>query len=119
MELDALLNRTVESALNDARNTIKSTLTSELEGIMRRLEEYQATSKLMSAKQLRSEHDETSVLQSDLESSDVETHNTQNPRHQKLTLDPSNVVVGRQLGVGGSGCVVCMDMVDHVCARAC
>lgn len=105
MELDALLNRTVETALNSARSSIKTTLMAELEGIVRRLEEYQATSKLTSAKQLCERED--SIMTSDVDSSDMETPITQNPRHRSLTINPGSVVVGRQLGVGGSGCSVC------------
>ncbi len=104
LELDALLARTVETALGDARDTIKATLTNELEGIMRRLEEYQATSKLLSAKQL---HDRDDTYEIDLSDTDTVTTRTRSAlKKEHLSMDPSNVVVGDRLGVGGSGCVV-------------
>jgi hypothetical protein len=67
VELDALLAKAVDATLQEATNKIKSQLSTEMEGIMKRLEEYQASYKLQAAKLLKerpahtSFHEETNT----------------------------------------------------------
>lgn len=53
VELDAMMHKAVETTLQEASTKIKDALSGELEQIMKRLEEYQASYKLISAKALK------------------------------------------------------------------
>lgn len=53
LELDALMHRAVENTLQEATSKIKESLSGELEQIMKRLEDYQASYKLLAAKAMK------------------------------------------------------------------
>ncbi len=53
LELDAMMHKAVETTLQEASTKIKDSLSGELEQIMKRLEEYQASHKLLTAKALK------------------------------------------------------------------
>jgi tRNA U34 5-methylaminomethyl-2-thiouridine-forming methyltransferase MnmC len=53
VELDAMMHKAVETTLQEATTKIKDSLSGELASIMKRLEDYQASHKLLSAKALK------------------------------------------------------------------
>lgn len=119
-ELDAVLSKAVDTALHEAQEKIKSTLTQEMEGIMKRLEDYKASSKMMAAKGLKDTSKKESFSASTgnnttEDNSDTETDGIQTPKgkkHELIMIDRSHLFVGQRLGVGGSGCMVYACSVD-------
>lgn len=117
LEMDMLLQKTVESALGEASTKIKTSLSAELDGVMKRLEEYQASYKMNAARLLKERAAGMSATQT--EESDMDNSgggsapNTQNQKKQQtISVDISKIVVGQQLGMGGSGCAVYAANVD-------
>ena len=116
LELDALLHKTVDSTLEQANITIKEALSSELANIMQRLEEYQASYKLMSAKSLKrgggTHTDNMTESSLDLDG-DTSRGNTQTGRGEAtMEIGLGNISVGHRLGIGGSGNAVYSCNVD-------
>ncbi len=111
MELDALMHKAVDNTLQEATTKIKEALSGELDQIMKRLEDYQASYKLLAAKGLRGNRsDGTSIDDHD---SDVDTQrSTQKPGKCDIVVDTSSIQVGHRLGLGGSGCAVYSCNVD-------
>lgn len=114
-ELDALLRKTVDATLDQANVTIKEALSSELSNIMQRLEEYQASYKLMAAKTLKGTRapGESEMTTDNDSDTSLGTVNTQRGGgHGTMEIYLNNIQVGHRLGVGGSGNAVYACNVD-------
>jgi serine/threonine protein kinase len=111
VELDALMHKAVDNTLQDATIKIKEALSGELEQIMKRLEDYQASYKLLAAKGLKGNKMESASSIDDHDSESEHRH-TSKPGRAEMTIDTSNIAVGHRLGQGGSGCAVYSCNVD-------
>ena len=108
-ELDAILKKSVDSYLEETGAKIKETLNQELLVIMKRLEEYQAASKLQSAKNLKDRSGRSSTLNSSIveDTTDESDMNlTTRKGDQELTINCRDISMGHRLGTGGSGAAV-------------
>ncbi len=114
VELDALMHKAVDNTLQEATTKIKEALSGELDQIMKRLEDYQASYKLLAAKGLKGSRPNNDSSIDDHDNSDLteSQRNTQKPGKAELTIDSSNMQVGHRLGLGGSGCAVYSCNVD-------
>jgi PAS domain S-box-containing protein len=111
VELDALMHKAVDNTLQEATIKIKEALSGELEQIMKRLEDYQASYKLLAAKGLKGKNMESASSIDDHDSESEHRH-TSKPGRAEMTIDTSNIAVGHRLGLGGSGCAVYSCNVD-------
>ena len=116
VELDALLHKSVDVTLQEATAKIKEQLSGELDTIMKRLEDYQASYKLLAAKSLRSAHPNDSIGGDSIMDGDDSTQEglttTGKGKKNLITIDTQNITVGHRLGTGGSGCAVYSCNVD-------
>lgn len=116
VEMDALVKAKVLEVLEEAAAKISTGVSSEMEVVLKRLEEYQASNKVSAARALKERAHPGADDSSDVEP--VSNTNTQTftetmtSTKATMSIDMSKVAIAQQLGMGGSGCAVYAANVD-------